>query len=126
LFLCLTNDITILRKGNKKNTTKQGDHMARPLHTWKNKGIDIAAWPTNNGGVSFTIRKSYKPKDSNEYKETKILFPNDVAALIDLLKQAQDWAHKEFREPIPFVDTRPAHPKVEAIIKDMLDEDIPF
>jgi len=100
--------------------------MARPLHTWKNKGIDIAAWPTNNGGVSFTIRKSYKPKDSNEYKETKILFPNDVAALIDLLKQAQDWAHKEFREPIPFVDTRPAHPKVEAIIKDMLDEDIPF
>jgi len=100
--------------------------MAGPLKKWFVKGLDVAAWPTNNGGVSFTIRKSYKPKDSNEYKETKILFPNDVAALIDLLKQAQDWAHKEFSEPIPFVDTRPAHPKVEAIIKDMLDTDIPF
>jgi hypothetical protein len=102
--------------------------MGSPLKKWFTKGLDVAAWPTNNGGVSFTIRKSYKPKDSNEYKETKTLFPNDVAALIDLLKQAQDWAHREFSEPIPVVDTRPVHPKVAAVVKAVVEDDdtIPF
>lgn len=102
--------------------------MGGPLKKWFTKGLDVAAWPTNNGGVSFTIRKSYKPKDSTEYKETKTLFPNDVAALIDLLRQAQDWAHKEFAEPVPVVDTRPLHPKVAAVVKSVVDDvdDIPF
>ena len=102
--------------------------MGSPLKKWFTKGLDVAAWPTNNGGVSFTIRKSYKPKDSNEYKETKTLFPNDVAALIDLLKQAQDWAHREFSEPIPVVDTRPVHPKVAAVVKAVVEDDdtVPF
>jgi len=100
--------------------------MARPLKTWRNKGLDIAAWPTNNGGVSFTIRKSYKPKDSTEYKETKTLFPNDLAILIDLAKQATDWAHSEFGEPVPFVDTRPVNPAVAALVKDLTDDEIPF
>lgn len=102
--------------------------MGSPLKKWFTKGLDVAAWPTNNGGVSFTFRKTYKPKDATEYKETKTLFPGYVAALIDLLKQAQDWAHKEFAEPIPYVDTRPVHPKVAVIVKSVADDvdDIPF
>ena len=100
--------------------------MARPLKTWRNKGLDIAAWATNNGGVSFTIRKSYKPKDSTEYKETKTLFPNDLAVLVDLAKQAMDWAHTEFGTPVSFVDTRPVDPSIAALVKDIVEDDIPF
>lgn len=109
--------------------------MAKPLQTWRNKSIDLAAWPTNNGGVSFTIRKSYKPKDSNEYKETKTLFPQDLAILLDLIKQAQDWINKNFSEPVAYVDTRPAHPSVQKIVDGIartfggsqaIDDDIPF
>jgi hypothetical protein len=100
--------------------------MPSPLKKWFNKGVDVAAWPTNNGGVSFTIRKTYKPKDSNDYKETKTLFPSDVTMLIDLLKQAQDWAHKEFNEPVSHVDTRPVNPAVASVVKQIVQDDIPF
>lgn len=100
--------------------------MARPIHTWRNKGIDVAAWPTNNGGCSFTIRKTFKPKDSNEYKETKTFFPNDLKVLVDLLNQASTWAHEYFAEPIVEVDTRPVNPSVAAVVKSIIEDDIPF
>ena len=114
--------------------------MGRPLQSWKNKGLDVAAWPTKNGGISFTIRKTYKPKDGKEYLETKTYFPNDIAILVDLLQQAAKWAHEEFQEPMPLVDTRPVTPAVKAVVdgiaktfpgakvvKDEVDEDmIPF
>lgn len=100
--------------------------MARPLQSWKNKGLDIAAWPTSNGGVSFTLRKTYKPKDSTEWKETKTFFPGDLIILGDLIRQATTWAHEEFQEPVPVVDTRPVHPKVAAVVKEIIEDDIPF
>lgn len=100
--------------------------MARPLQSWKNKGIDIAAWSTKNGGISFTIRKTYKPKNANEWQETKTFFPNDLAVVADLIKQATTWAHEEFGEPVSQVDTRPPHPKVAAIVKEIVEDDIPF
>jgi len=110
--------------------------MARPLQSWKNKGLDVAAWPTKNGGISFTIRKSYKPKDSTQYTETKSFFPTDLAMLVDLLQQALKWAHEEFQEPMPVVDTRPVTPAVKVLVdgiaktfpgaKPVADDDIPF
>lgn len=101
--------------------------MGRPLKSWRNKGIDVAAWATNNGGVSFTIRKTYKPKDSNEYKETKSYFSSDLKALGDLISQATTWAHEEFNEPVSEVDTRPVHPKVAAVVQAIVeDDDLPF
>lgn len=110
--------------------------MARPIHSWKNKGIDVAAWPTSNGGVSFTLRKTFKDKQTNEYKETKSFYPRDLEILVDLAKQATDWAHQEFGEPVSPVDTRPAHSSVQAVVdgitktfsgaKAVVDDDIPF
>ena len=110
--------------------------MARPIMSWKNKGLDIAAWPTSNGGVAFTIRKTFKAKDSNEWKETNNFFPRDLEILADLAKQASTWAHEEFGEPVSPVDTRPAHPAVQKLVdgiaktfpgaKTVQDDDIPF
>lgn len=102
--------------------------MARPLQSWKNKGIDVAAWPTKNGGISFTIRKTFKPKDATQWQESKSYFPNELAILADLIKQATTWAHEEFQEPISSFDTRPVHPKVAAVVKAVVeDEDtVPF
>lgn len=100
--------------------------MARPLQSFKSKGIDIAAWPTSNGGVSFTIRKSFKAKDSTEWKETKTFFSGDLKALGELISQALTWAHEEFQEPVSEVDTRPVHPKVAAVVKAVVEDDIPF
>lgn len=102
--------------------------MARPLQSWKNKGLDIAAWPTKNGGISFTIRKTFKPKDATEWQESKSYFPNELAMLADLIKQATTWVQNEFGEPVSPVDTRPAHPKVAAVVRTIIDDkdDLPF
>lgn len=110
--------------------------MAKPIKKWFNKGLDVAAWPTNNGGVAFTIRKTFKTKDTGEYKETKNLFPSEIPMLMDLLTQANEWVHREFGEPVSVVDTRPAHPTVQKLVgeitktfpgsKPVADDDIPF
>lgn len=65
--------------------------MARPAKTWRNKGIDIAAWQDQNGRVSFTMRKSYLNKQTNTWTDTKYLYQDDLRALVELLEQAIAW-----------------------------------
>lgn len=70
-----------------------GEHMGRPKKAWRNKGIDIAAWENDRGGVSFTFRKTYKDKETQQYKETKYLFAQDLRDLHTLLSEVIDWNH---------------------------------
>jgi len=67
--------------------------MGKPKKAFRNKGIDIAAWENDRGRVSFTLRKTYKNKETGEYKETKYLFANDLKDLRDLITEALDWNH---------------------------------
>ena len=67
--------------------------MNKPVQSFRDKGVDVAIWETKNGGISITIRKSYKDKNTGEYKESKYLFKEDAERLIELLKQAIDYAH---------------------------------
>lgn len=77
----LTNVVYKLRK-----------QMNKPVQSFRDKGVDVAVWETRNGGVSITIRKSYKDKNTGEYKESKYLFKDDAERLIELLKQAVIYA----------------------------------
>jgi hypothetical protein len=65
--------------------------MAKPAKTWRNKGIDIAAWQNDEGRVSFTMRKSYLNKQTNTWTDTKYLYQDDLRALVELLEQAIAW-----------------------------------
>lgn len=65
--------------------------MGKPKKAFRNKGIDIAAWENDRGGVSFTFRKTYKNKETGEYKETKYLFANDLKDLRDLITEVLTW-----------------------------------
>ena len=64
--------------------------MARPAQSWRNKGIDIAAWQGERG-YSYTIRKTYKDKTTNEYKESKYWYPDDLVVLANLLQEVAGW-----------------------------------
>ena len=65
--------------------------MGKPTRTWRNKGIDIAAWQNDEGRVSFTLRKSYLNKQTNTWTDTKYLYQDDLRALVELLEQAIAW-----------------------------------
>lgn len=66
----------------------------KPLKTWKtglSTGLQVAAWE-NQSGVSFTISKRYKDKDTGEWKESKSFYPSDLAALAHLAPAAIQFA----------------------------------
>lgn len=69
--------------------------MAKPVKTWRNKGLDIAAWGNEQGRVSFTLRKQYRNKQTNTWTDTKYLYQDDLRALIELLEQAVAWNSSE-------------------------------
>lgn len=111
--------------------------MAKPIKFWRNKGIDVTAWPTKNGSVSFSIRKTYKPKDSNEYVESKSYFPNEIKDLLNLLVEAHGWSQEFFGEEPKQAETRPVTPAVQKLVDGIAksfpgakpvedDLDIPF
>ena len=65
--------------------------MAKPVQTWRNKGLDIAAWGNEQGRVSFTLRKQYRNKQTNTWTDTKYLYQDDLRALVELLELAIAW-----------------------------------
>jgi hypothetical protein len=109
----------------KHNTEK--DVMNKPVETFKNKGLKVAVWPTRNGGYSYSINKSYKDKQTGEWKETKSFFKEEVEALIDLLKQAMGYGgSREEHENEAYVMTPPAQlGKGYELSEDDVD-DLPF
>ncbi len=89
--------------------------MSRPIQTFKNKGIDVAIWETSKGAHTVTIRKTYKCKQTNTWKETKNLYKEEVDNLIALLQEASGWLSG--RAPVI------AQPVVE---KEIDFDDLPF
>lgn len=101
--------------------------MAKPIQSWKSKGIDIAAWTGKNGGFTFTIQKRYKDKQSGEWKTTGTYFPDDLTALAGLINEARVWAQDNGLEKTEPIDNRPASSEVKAVITSAFDDDdIPF
>ena len=59
---------------------------------WFYHGVKVSKWENENNGrksVSFSIEKSYKDKDSGEYKESHTFFSDDLDALIQCLIAAK-------------------------------------
>lgn len=65
---------------------------------WYYNGVKVSKWENENNGkknVSYSIEKSYKDKDSGEYKTSNTYFSNDIDALIQLLLKAKSESIKE-------------------------------
>ncbi len=93
--------------------------MSKPAKTWRDKGIDIAAWESRSG-FSFTFRKTYKDKTSGEYKESKYFYTEDLERLASLLIEALSWAGEESdNEKAAAITPAPPPPMQDS-------DDIPF
>jgi hypothetical protein len=76
----------------------------KPLKDFRYKGIKLTIWPTSNNGYSCTIVKSYKPKDSTEWKESKSFFPEELEQLQQLIADARAWMSEQKEAPLPALD----------------------
>ena len=61
-----------------------------PVHKIRVGMMTGAVW-SNQYGLSASFQKSYKPKDSNEWKTTTFFGPNDVLALAKCADLAHTW-----------------------------------
>jgi hypothetical protein len=91
--------------------------MAGPVKTWRNGQMDMAAWE-GKFGTTYTFRKTYKNKETGEWKESKILFKEDLERLAVMLGEVQAWAGGEIEEAPEAVTPAPA--------VDLTDFDVPF
>jgi hypothetical protein len=106
--------------------------MAKPVQTWRNKGLDIAAWGNEQGRVSFTLRKQYRNKQTNTWTDTKYLYQDDLRALVELLEQAIAWnsGNAADREEHKWAAVESG--SLSAVVKETVkavkfeDDDIPF
>lgn len=98
--------------------------MAGPINSWKNKGVNLAAWETRNGGTSFTFQKVYRNKSTNEWIETKSYFVDELKTLQNLIDQALSWVHREPDNMIEAMPTENSKHSQANLITD--DDDIPF
>lgn len=106
--------------------------MGKPANSWRNKGIDIAAWKDDNGRCSFTLRKQYLNKQSQTWVDTKYLYPDDLRALRELLDQAIEWNsanaadRREHEHAAIESGPQPIKEKVNRLTASLVDDDIPF
>lgn len=97
--------------------------MPAPVKTFKHadsKSIQIAVWQ-NDHGMSCTIKKSYKDKNSGEWKDSKYWFQEDIKALGELCHEAIVWFEGEADDQKPVQ----VSPKA-AGAATFDDDDIPF
>jgi hypothetical protein len=106
---------------------KIGGHMNKPMQSFRDRGLDVSVWETKKGGFSFTLRKTYKNKETNQYVETKYFFKEEVEKLIELLQEAVKYASNRAEHDVNHIasggyNKAPTAAKVEEIDLD----DIPF
>jgi hypothetical protein len=108
-----------------KVITKLRKSMNKPVQNFRDKGVDVAVWNAKNGGYSFTIRKTYKNKQSGEYVETKYLYKEECEKLIELLQEAVKYASNRSEHESQGSQNGPGQNVARELTQEELD-DLPF
>jgi len=102
----------------------------RKLRTALSYGLTLFCNVSDNGGISFRVKKSYKDKETGEYKDTEYLYDTDLAALAQLIPQAIAWADLErikiSQAKKGGVAQEAVSSPVVASTKSFEDDDIPY
>lgn len=98
--------------------------MNKPVQNFRSKGLDVAVWPAKNGGYSFTFRKTYKNKETQQYVETKYFYKDEVEQLIELLKEAVKYASNRAEHDVEHMASGGLNAQPKKAEIDM--DDIPF
>lgn len=91
--------------------------MPGPVKQLNEKGLKVCYWASSRA-PSISISKSYKDKTTQEWKETKYFFPNEIETLIKFLQEMVEF-HK-VRESPQHIELAPGAP----VFDD--GDDLPF
>lgn len=95
----------------------------KPARAFREKGISLTAWTTENGGLSWQIRKTFMSKKTNQWEETKYFYDNDLDALERLLAQRHN-QQGGVQQKLP-IDEGPKT-RVQEMQTSFDDDDVPF
>lgn len=110
---------TIIKKVKKS--------MNKPVQSFRDKGVDVAVWTAKNGGYSFTIRKTYKNKETQQYVETKYYYKEELEKLIELLQQAVKYASNRAEHDVEHMASGGFSGEKSAAKHEEIDmDDLPF
>jgi hypothetical protein len=101
-----------------------GNKMNKPVQNFRDKGLDVAVWENRNGGYSFTFRKTYKNKETQQYVETKYLYKEEVEKLVELLQEAVKYASNRAAHNEEHIASGGFNKQKKAANDDQLDIDI--
>ena len=96
--------------------------MSGPVKTIRDKGLQIAVWESKNGGYSFSISKTYKCKATDQWKDSKYFYKEDLQKLGDMIQLAVGYASDRATHQEAAI----ASPMQEAKYEAFGDDDIPF
>ena len=96
--------------------------MSGPVKTIRDKGLQIAVWESKNGGYSFSISKTYKCKKTDQWKDSKYFYKEDLQKLGDMIQLAVGYASDRATHQEAAI----ASPKQEPQFSSFEDDDIPF
>lgn len=98
--------------------------MNKPSFVSKKRGVEVVVWG-NADRPSISIRKSYKDKQTGEYKESKSLFPSELQDLVDCIYNVQTWIENN-KSPEPGTVQHEVLGVKVAVKQDLSDDDIPW
>lgn len=64
------------------------EDKVQPVKKFRVGSVTAAVWK-NDGNYSVTIQKSYKVKDTEEWRNTDTLFHSDVVCAVKALERAE-------------------------------------
>jgi hypothetical protein len=104
--------------------------MTKPVQEWRQKGLSISVWANDNGN-SYQIRKSWKDKQSGEWKDMRMkLFPSELGLMGQLLMAAVNFQQNAggFEPEERHLEAKASAyaPEATAVKNQWDSEDIPF
>lgn len=121
----MSRQMTLIGEVLTKVTTKLRKSMNKPIKDFREKGVSVAIWENRNGGYSYSIQKRYKDKNTGEWKESRYWYKDEMAALIELLKEAMAYAGDRSEHESEGSKSGPGYNVARELTQEELD-DLPF
>lgn len=66
----------------------------RPVHAVRINGVEVAIWKGRDYGYSMTFQKSWKDKQTGDWKHTTFIGDRDAGTLVLAIHEAHLWMRK--------------------------------
>lgn len=98
--------------------------MPSPTFKSQKRGVSVVVWGSADR-PSVSIKKTYKDKQTGEYKESKYWYPWELQDLVNCVQEVQTWIENN-KPPEPGTVQHEVLGVKVAVKQDLNDDDIPW